>query len=115
MIDVKGFDAGASVIYSGTAAGGTVTISEAGHAPVTLTVGANSTHWSAPVLDSSGTGILIHDPPPDASTTDQVVVTDDSGVAVTVANGTAVASNGIMDAVTRSRSTPVEISTTAAR
>ncbi len=65
VVDVAGFDATASVVYNGTAASGTVTISEANHETVTLHVGANSTHWSAPVTDGNG-GILIHDPVDDA-------------------------------------------------
>jgi hypothetical protein len=66
VIDLAGFDASASVKYSGTTSGGTVTVSEAGHTKAVLNVGANSTHWSAPVTDNHG-GILIHDPPDDAS------------------------------------------------
>jgi hypothetical protein len=62
VVDVSGFDTGASIHYSGTGSGGTVTISEAGHTTVNLSVGANSTHWFITGLDGSGTGILIHDP-----------------------------------------------------
>ena len=65
-IDLAGFDTGASVHYFGTTLGGFVSVSEAGHTPVFLFVGANSTHWSAPVSDGHG-GIVIHDPPDDAS------------------------------------------------
>jgi hypothetical protein len=67
VIDVAGFDTSAHVVYSGTTSSGIVTISEAGHTTVHLNVGANSTHWSSPVSDSSGGGILIHDPPDDGS------------------------------------------------
>jgi hypothetical protein len=64
VIDVAGFDASATVTYSGNTSSGTVTITEAGHTTVTLHIGANSGDWSPPpVLDSTGTGILIHDPP----------------------------------------------------
>jgi len=66
VVDLAGFDTSASVTYSGTTSGGTVTVSEAGHTTAKLQVGANSTHWSAPVTDNHG-GILIHDPPDDAS------------------------------------------------
>ena len=66
VVDVAGFDTGASVSYSGFKSGGIVTISETGHTAVNLIVGANSTHWSAPVSDGHG-GILIHDPPADTS------------------------------------------------
>ena len=66
VVDVAGFDASATVDYSGTGTSGTVTISEAGHTTVHLHVGANSTHWSAPVSDGHG-GILIHDPPDDSA------------------------------------------------
>jgi hypothetical protein len=66
VVDVAGFDTGASVSYSGFKSGGIVTISETGHTAVNLIVGANSTHWSAPVTDGHG-GILIHDPPADTS------------------------------------------------
>ena len=64
VIDLAGFDTSASVTYSGDSSGGTVTVKEAGH-QVVLKVGANSTHWGAPVTDNHG-GILIHDPPDDA-------------------------------------------------
>ena len=67
VLDLAGFDATATVSYSGTAAGGTVTVSEANHVSAILHVGANSTHWSTPVSDGHG-GILIHDPPDDGST-----------------------------------------------
>ena len=66
VVDVAGFDTGASVSYFGLKSGGIVTISETGHTAVNLIVGANSTHWSAPVTDGHG-GILIHDPPADTS------------------------------------------------
>ena len=66
VVDVAGFDTGASVSYSGFKWGGIVTISETGHTAANLIVGANSTHWSAPVTDGHG-GILIHDPPADTS------------------------------------------------
>ena len=49
VVDVAGFDTSAKSVYSGNQSGGTVTISESGHTGVHLTVGANSTHWSAPV------------------------------------------------------------------
>jgi hypothetical protein len=62
VVDLAGFDTHASVTYSGTTAGGAVTVREVGHTTAVLHVGANSTHWSAPVSDSQG-GILIHDPP----------------------------------------------------
>jgi hypothetical protein len=83
VVDVAGFDAGASVSYVGLKSGGIVTISETGHTAVNLIVGANSTHWSAPVTDGHG-GILIHDPP--ADTSGQVlgsVVMDDPAPAAT--------------------------------
>ena len=66
VVDVAGFDTSATVSYSGTTSGGTVTISEAGHTSVHLKVGANSTDWSAPIADGDG-GILIHDPSPPTS------------------------------------------------
>ena len=66
VLDLAGFDATASVTYSGTTAGGTVTVSEANHVSAILHVGANSTHWTQPVSDGHG-GILIHDPPDDGS------------------------------------------------
>jgi fibronectin-binding autotransporter adhesin len=77
VVDVAGFDTGASVSYFGLKSGGIVTISETGHTAVNLIVGANSTHWSAPVTDGHG-GILIHDPPADTSgqALDSVVITD---------------------------------------
>ena len=77
VVDVAGFDSGASVSYFGLKSGGIVTISETGHTAVNLIVGANSTHWSAPVTDGHG-GILIHDPPADTSgqALDSVVITD---------------------------------------
>jgi VCBS repeat-containing protein len=65
VVDLAGFDTGALVHYSGTKSGGTVTVSEAGHATAVLHVGANSTNWGKPVTDGHG-GILIHDPPDDA-------------------------------------------------
>jgi hypothetical protein len=65
-IDLAGFDTGASVHYFGTTSGGIVSVSETDHSPVFLFVGANSTHWSAPVSDGQG-GIVIHDPPDDAA------------------------------------------------
>ena len=43
LMDVAGFDASATVSYSGTTSGGTVTISESGHTTAHLNVGANST------------------------------------------------------------------------
>jgi hypothetical protein len=67
VVDVAGFDTSATVSYSGTTSHGIVTISEADHTSVHLKVGANSTHWSAPVTDGDG-GILIHDPPASTST-----------------------------------------------
>ena len=66
VVDLAGFDTSASVTYSGNTSGGTVTVSEAGHTTAVLHVGANSTHWNTPVSDGHG-GILIHDPPDDAS------------------------------------------------
>jgi hypothetical protein len=88
IVDVAGFDASATVSYSGTTSSGIVTISEAGHTSVQLNVGANSGNWSAPVTDGNG-GILIHDPP--ASTSDALggVVMQDPGPA---ASSTIVAS-----------------------
>ena len=62
VVDLAGFDTGAHVSYFGNSSSGIVAVSEAGHATVHLNVGANSTHWSAPVSDGNG-GILIHDPP----------------------------------------------------
>ena len=67
VVDVAGFDASATVSYSGTTSHGIVTISEADHTSVHLKVGANSTNWSIPVADGDG-GILIHDPPASTST-----------------------------------------------
>ncbi|MGN6749317.1 MAG: beta strand repeat-containing protein, partial [Xanthobacteraceae bacterium] len=100
VIDVSGFDTGASIAYSGTTAGGTVTISEAGHTPVTLSVGANSTHWFITGLDSSGTGILIHDPPTDTSATDfvsnPIPVTENAGI-LTVSDGAVLPLDGVID------------------
>ena len=99
VIDVSGFDAGASIFYSGTSSGGTVTITEAGHTSVTLTVGANSTHWTITGLDSGGTGILIHDPV-DASASNvaanPIPITDNTGV-LTVSDGTVLPLDGIID------------------
>ena len=69
VVDLAGFGTSASVNYAGNTSGGTVTVSEAGHATVVLHVGANSTHWSTPVSDGHN-GILIHDPPDDAGATD---------------------------------------------
>jgi len=62
VIDIAGFDATATVSYSGTTAGGKVTIHEDHHTDVVLQVGVNSTNWTPPVSDGHG-GILIHDPP----------------------------------------------------
>jgi hypothetical protein len=95
---VSGFDTGASIAYSGTTSGGTVTISEGG-TKVILNVGANSTHWSITGLDSSGTGILIHDPAdPSASsvTSNPIPVTDNAGV-LTVSDGTVLPLDGVID------------------
>jgi fibronectin-binding autotransporter adhesin len=80
VVDVAGFDATASVHYSGNKSGGTVTISELHHTTVTLQVGANSTNWSQGVSDGQG-GILIHDPP------------DDSGAATSDSQGEALLSD----------------------
>jgi hypothetical protein len=71
MLDLAGFDSGASVQYSGNKSGGTVTVSEANHTTAILKVGANSGNWTAPVSDGHG-GILIHDPP----ATDSPATTD---------------------------------------
>jgi len=86
-VDLAGFDTTAKVSYFGTTSFGVVTVKESNHATVNLLVGANSTHWSAPVSDGNG-GILIHDPP--ASTSDAVdsMVMNDPGPA---ASGTIVA------------------------
>ena len=62
VLDLAGFDTGASVQYIGDTSGGTLKISEAHHTTVSIKVGANSTNWSTPVSDGDG-GILIHDPP----------------------------------------------------
>jgi hypothetical protein len=62
VIDVAGFDAAATVSYSGDPSHGTVTIHEANHTDVILKVGQNSGNWSQGVSDGHG-GILIHDPP----------------------------------------------------
>src|SRR6185437_12447108 len=62
VLDLIGFDTNAAVTYNGNGSGGTVTITEAGHTTAQIKVGANSTHWTAPVSDGQG-GILIHDPP----------------------------------------------------
>jgi hypothetical protein len=80
LIDVAGFDTGASVSYLGTTSGGIVTIIESGHTTVHLTVGANSTSWGAPVSDGDG-GILIHDPPVDSGQTLSGVIMQDPGPA----------------------------------
>jgi hypothetical protein len=83
IVDVAGFDASATVSYSGSTSGGTVNISEAGHTAVNLAVGANSGNWGTPVTDGHG-GILIHDP--SDSSGDQAVggvVMQDPGPAAT--------------------------------
>jgi len=100
VIDVSGFDTGATISYSGTTSGGTVTISEAGHTTVTLNVGANSTHWTITGLDSSGTGILIHDPV-DTSTTTNVasdpIPPSDTSSTLTVSDGSVLPLDGVID------------------
>ncbi len=58
VIDVAGFDATATVSYSGDPSHGTVTIHEANHTDVILKVGQNSGNWSQGVSDGHG-GILI--------------------------------------------------------
>src|SRR5262249_17941416 len=76
VIDVTGFDIGASISYSGTIASETGTISEIGHTTVTLKVDANAGigHWIITGPDPSGTGILSHDPSADATS---ISVSDD--------------------------------------
>ena len=98
VVDVSGFDTGATIMYSGTTSSGTVTISEAGHTTVILSVGANSTHWTITGLDSSGTGILIHDPIDTSATnvaSDPMPVTDVSST-MTVSDGI-VPLNGVIE------------------
>ena len=95
VIDVSGFDTGASISYSGTISGGTVTITEAGHTTVNLTVGANSTNWFITGLDSSGTGILIHDPTdPSAVALDPIA--NNAGVMI-VSDGTILPLDGTIN------------------
>jgi hypothetical protein len=96
VIDVRGFDASASITYSGTTSGGTVIITESGHTTVTLSVGENSTHWGVTGADNSGTGILIHDPPSPAPTTDPAsnqIPNTNNTAAETVSGGTSAQSS----------------------
>jgi hypothetical protein len=93
VLDLQGFDTGAKVSYSGTAAGGTVTVSE-GSTTVHLTVaGTGIGTFVSGGLDSSGTGLLIHDPPAGsgATTIDTGATLDLTGASaqnVTFANTT---------------------------
>jgi hypothetical protein len=67
ILDLTGFDTGAAVNYSGSASAGTLTVSEAGHTTVQLTVsGTNMGSFVTAGLDSNGTGLLVHDPPADS-------------------------------------------------
>lgn len=74
VLDLTGFDTGATVSYSGNSSSGVITVSEGANVVDLTITGTNIGTFVKAGLDSSGTGLLIHDPPAE---TDPIIV--DSG------------------------------------